>query len=79
MKTSKTVLTNIFKDRTTKTKYGVIIDKISSLRYKVEDKFERVSIVNSTQEWGLDTNVIIQNDYIIGTGTPPDNYELIYV
>ncbi len=77
--TSKTVLSNVFDDRTVRTNFGTITEKIRPLLYKIEDSLERVSIVNSTQEWSIGTSVIVQNGFIIGSGKPSGDYRVLYV
>lgn len=76
---NKQSLKNIFEDRSTKTVYGTITKRISSKRFKVEDDAGRDIIVDSDTDWGVGTKVIIQNNFIVGTGSLSGTFEVFTV
>lgn len=67
-------LDNIFRDRQTRTVYGTVKTRISARRFKVETDSGKTVIVDSDTDWGLETQVIVQNGFIIGTGKRAGTY-----
>jgi hypothetical protein len=68
-------LKKIFKPEKTTTRYGTITSRISAKRFKLTDDNDLEFIANATKDWGLGTQVIVQNGYIIGTGKRSGTYK----
>lgn len=72
-------LKNIFEDKSVKTVYGRITERISSRKFRIEDDIDRSLIVNSDREWGLGAYVIVRNNFIIGSGKPAGSFKVYSV
>ncbi len=77
--TEKQALKNIFEDKSVKTIYGTIIERITSRKFKVFDDIERTIIVNADREWSLGAYVVVQNGIITGTGRRSGSYKVYRV
>ena len=72
-------LDNIFEDKRTRTEYGRVIQRISGRRFLVRSDSGRQFLVDSDTDWGLSTQVIVQNNFIIGTGKRAGTYKTFNV
>lgn len=72
-------LKNIFEDNRVRTEYGIVKQRLSAMRFLVETDSGNNVIVDSNTDWGLETQVIIQNNFIIGTGRRSGTYRLYSV
>jgi len=72
-------LKNLFEDNSVKTIFGVISERISKNKFKILDDINRTIIVKADRNWGIGTNVIVQNGFIIISGKRSGTFKVYRV
>ena len=72
-------LKNLFEDNSVKTIFGVISERISKNKFKILDDINRTIIVKADRNWGIGTNVIVQNGFIIRSGKRSGTFKVYRV